>query len=439
MTRTAYILGGGITGLAVANKLKEEFEVVVIEQEEYVGGLCHTRELNGASYEFGPHIVYWKSDAMKEFWKKFAPDWKAIDYIYRLSIDGKLERDSLYDFPISKNNVRRLLEQGYETQYPISTENNFETFMVQQIGADAYEKFIRGYNIKQWGIHPKDMSDEWAAFRPLKLREESPTRMFGDMPAGHPGSFKTTFEMLSDGIEIRKHHKVIGVTTLVNGSIDKILIEAPGLLLKGITRQFIDVDKEDVVVNTLPIDLFVDRKLEWRGVTKIFIPITGASPMPTYITTFPNTYEWTRIVDYNKHNGTEFQQLRLFPFKNVLSFAHPHSDNVFVFSDSMKGNACKFLDDLGVVYNRDNIQVESVFQCYPISHEKNFNTLNKIFKEVSQWNNFYTCGRLGLFAYISMSRAVEMAHEIADKIIEDGNSYPAEKLELYNNLRKELW
>ncbi|PIO05024.1 hypothetical protein COT47_06555, partial [Candidatus Woesearchaeota archaeon CG08_land_8_20_14_0_20_43_7] len=53
------VLGGGITGLATAEKLCEKgFDVTVIEKNDYVGGISTSFKHKGYWLDFGPHKIY---------------------------------------------------------------------------------------------------------------------------------------------------------------------------------------------------------------------------------------------------------------------------------------------------------------------------------------------------------------------------------------------
>lgn len=54
MTRRVVVVGGGITGLAVAHRLKERVEVMVLESAEHPGGKFGTIDLDGIVFESGP-------------------------------------------------------------------------------------------------------------------------------------------------------------------------------------------------------------------------------------------------------------------------------------------------------------------------------------------------------------------------------------------------
>ncbi len=48
------VVGGGITGLAVAQRLKEHADVVVVEAADQVGGKFGTVDIGGVTFESGP-------------------------------------------------------------------------------------------------------------------------------------------------------------------------------------------------------------------------------------------------------------------------------------------------------------------------------------------------------------------------------------------------
>jgi protoporphyrinogen oxidase len=52
------ILGAGLSGLAAAEKLAKDFDVLVIESEKQTGGLAKTIKFNGHLLDFGPHPIY---------------------------------------------------------------------------------------------------------------------------------------------------------------------------------------------------------------------------------------------------------------------------------------------------------------------------------------------------------------------------------------------
>ncbi|HKE00841.1 MAG TPA: FAD-dependent oxidoreductase, partial [Planctomycetota bacterium] len=68
--RTA-ILGGGVSGLTLARRLREAgLDVVVFEAAAKVGGLCGSERFDGYTYDVaGGHILYSKERDVLEWMK----------------------------------------------------------------------------------------------------------------------------------------------------------------------------------------------------------------------------------------------------------------------------------------------------------------------------------------------------------------------------------
>ncbi len=416
-----YILGAGLTGLTAAYKLQDKFsEVKVFEQKNYLGGICQTHKIEGINYEYGPHILYTTTEEQKKFWLSLVAN-NLFDYYVRCSIDGKVGKyEELYDFPISNRNLTRL---GVSCSPQPPDYSNFENYMISQIGLKAYQTFVKNYNIKQWGIPPSQMSAEWAKGRPLSLKEDNP-KMFGNKWAGHPGSYRHFFEKLSHG---SRHYLNLRIT---GAKIEDNLIKT--INCRELTEDkpmVVQVAPDDLVINTLPIDLFFKGELSWRGIRKVFVVLDRESLMPTYSTTFPNNYPWTRIIEYPKHSGQKVKG------KSLISFALPYGVKQPLKPGSME-EIDQFIDN-EIKATELNRRIEQEDNIYPISSHENLINLDNILAEASKINNFITIGRLGLYAYISMSRAVEMVFQLSQSMEDLNNS--AERLDFYQSLRKDLW
>ena len=66
---TLGILGGGLTGLALADLFGDDCEV--LEADAACGGLCRSVVRNGFSYDYGGHIL-------------FSRDREALDYLLEI-------------------------------------------------------------------------------------------------------------------------------------------------------------------------------------------------------------------------------------------------------------------------------------------------------------------------------------------------------------------
>ena len=63
------VIGAGISGLALANKLKKHFEVVVFEKSRGYGGRVATRRAHEFIFDHGAQFFKVKTDEFKEYIK----------------------------------------------------------------------------------------------------------------------------------------------------------------------------------------------------------------------------------------------------------------------------------------------------------------------------------------------------------------------------------
>ena len=446
--RTAFIIGGGITGLSLAEKLKDEFNVIVLEKNNFIGGMCKTHDFKGHKHEFGPHILYAKTDEQKEWWSRYLTN-ILKDYYVRVSIDGNI--DNTYDFPITKSNIDRLIENKPKEELLIHEKKDkeirskyaerkdfesFEDYIIYHIGSLGYTYFVKNYNKKQWGIDPKDMGTEWASSRPLTLKDQSPYKMFGEAWAGHPGDYTPLFDKLEEGIEILYNYDVISLDIINETRIQKLIVKAPSQVNENeITTQSIIIAKDDLIFNTSNLDKYVDGvEMAWRGIAKVYCIIDGESEMPDYSTTFPNNYRWTRIMDYKKQGNIGVDGTAL------ISFAIPYGDKKEINKIDITSEIETFITEK---LNTKIIDIKFDIQdnIYPVSTDENTENLDKCLKHVCKLNNFYTLGRLGISAYISMSRGIQMSWDLYEWLNLNGFKDPGleEKLKMTKGLREDLW
>jgi hypothetical protein len=145
----------------------------------------------------------------------------------------------------------------------------------------------------------------------------------------------------------------------------------------------------------------------------------------TYSTTFPNHYQFTRLVSYDR-------QIDLVDNKELISFDFPLKkdsktsiNNVFEIEKLLKDNNIKFY----------GIFTEYQKYVYPISGQNIDNELDYI----ASLNNVYSIGRQGLFCYVSMANAWEKADLLADKILNNELDTKEKRLQFYKQVRADLW
>ncbi len=70
------IIGAGPAGLTAADKLldyKQDYEVIILEESQEIGGISKTVEHNGNRMDIGGHRFFSKNKEVMEYWKDLMP------------------------------------------------------------------------------------------------------------------------------------------------------------------------------------------------------------------------------------------------------------------------------------------------------------------------------------------------------------------------------
>lgn len=411
----ALILGGGPAGCAAAYFIKKKgISDITIVEEKDIGGCVRTRFYHDIPYEFGPQIMYTDESRLQAVFEEFLTQHEPPSYDKKfhpgLSTDGKINNGSLHDFPITIQNVLRLPEpeKAIFELYNVNLEkpdfSDFESYVISRIGSTLYELYVKNYNIKQWKVHPRDMDAEWAKFRNLTLRPKS-SGMFGDKWQGHPGDFNPMWEKMTEGVNVIK-----GKAT-ISEDFKKIMVN--GEEIGG-----------DVIVSTIPLS----ETLEFINITKVYVGVkSDGFVLPTYIVSYPNNYNFTRIMEYK-------QQFYVDSEYSLLDFAFPWkespNENDYVEEASLytKSVLGKEIADIWVD-TRSNI--------YPVSTKRNLDIVDKKIEMIAH-TNVIPLGRMGAHAYISKDTCIRMGFIMSDNWDILLNGSPDKKKEVLMKMREKL-
>lgn len=201
--KTAVILGAGPAGLTAAYELlaRTSIKPIVIEKENYLGGLSTTMDYKGNKIDLGGHRFFTKSERVMSFWLSFLPLLNSDD-VSQVAYHGKK-----YAIPKTKSTNRnkdevmliqkrlsRIYYQGTFFNYPLSfnlatilqigllesvliflsyisaeirprKEVSLEDFFINRFGKRLYEKFFKTYTEKVWAAKCSEMPALWGAQR----------------------------------------------------------------------------------------------------------------------------------------------------------------------------------------------------------------------------------------------------------------------------------
>ncbi len=198
------IIGAGPAGLTAGYELlkdeNNEYEVVILEADNRIGGISKTVNVDGNRMDLGGHRFFSKDDNVMRFWEELMPiqgeksfDDKKLEREKPLKEGGPnpetenrvmLVRDRVsriyylkkfFDYPISLKletftnmGLVRTIKSGFSYLKSIfvkKPEDSLENFYINRFGKVLYSMFFEKYTEKLWGRHPSQISADWGAQR----------------------------------------------------------------------------------------------------------------------------------------------------------------------------------------------------------------------------------------------------------------------------------
>lgn len=298
------VIGAGPAGLTAANELSklEEYEVIVLEETENIGGIAKTINYKENRMDVGGHRFFSKDETIRKYWTELMPiqgepsyDDKKLEIKKDLEKNGPdPEKDDIvmllrrrvsrilylrkfFDYPISmkyetfKNmGIVRTIKVGMsylKTCIFKRKEKSLEDFYINRFGKVLYEMFFMKYTEKLWGRKPNEISADWGAQRVKgisileilknmllknKKDREVQTSLIEEFwyPKFGPGQLWETLanNIESSGGKILKNHKVEEIN-IENNTIKSVVCK---------TEEGIKKIEGDIFISSMPVkDLVV--------------------------------------------------------------------------------------------------------------------------------------------------------------------------------------
>ena len=201
--KKAIIIGAGPAGVTAAYELlkqSKEYEVLVLEESQEIGGISRTVRYNGNRMDIGGHRFFSKDDRVTRWWdqimplqgkpsyddkvlgrtvplKKGGPDPEKEDQVMltRNRVSRIYYKKKFFDYPI-KLNAKLFLNMGFadtvvagcsylKTAVVKKPVDSLENFYINSFGRKLYSMFFEGYTEKLWGRHPREIAPDWGAQR----------------------------------------------------------------------------------------------------------------------------------------------------------------------------------------------------------------------------------------------------------------------------------
>lgn len=355
------VIGSGLTGATIARILKDSGKnVLVVDRRSHLGGNVHDHfHPSGIRvHTYGPHYFRTSSERIWEFVNRFS-DFYKYEAIIQSIVDGQYE-----NWPISGSYIRREIGENWKPSFR-QVPTNFEEACLAIMPQKIYEKFVKGYTEKQWGILAKNLSADLV--KRFDVHEDDDPRLKSNKYQGIP---------------------VNGYTTFMKNILEDIPLVLNFDYLNN--RDFFQVDK--LTIFTGPIDEFFGfdlGKLAYRGQKRKHI--------------------YKKDLDLEQHVGQvnnpspdNGEHIRTLEWKHMMEKQY---------SQNIKGTVLT----TETSFNPDNPNDYE----YPFPNESNAQLYHSYRQKANKIPGILICGRLGEYKYYDMDQAIARSFILAKHILEN--------------------
>ena len=203
MKKQVIIIGAGPAGITAAFELlkkSDEYQVVILEESQEIGGISRTVRHGGNRMDIGGHRFFSKDAEVNAWWDALMPRQGAPAYDDKVLgrevplVEGGPDPDKSDRVMLTRNRVSRIYYNKKFFDYPVKMnantiknmglgttakagfsyigstvkklpEDSLENFYINRFGRQLYSMFFEGYTEKLWGRHPSEISADWGAQR----------------------------------------------------------------------------------------------------------------------------------------------------------------------------------------------------------------------------------------------------------------------------------
>lgn len=354
------IVGSGLTGAVIARVLHDAGrEVIVLDRRTHVGGNVHDHtHVSGITiHTYGPHYFRTSSERIWDFATRFG----AFDK-YEASLLSLVEGEYA-QWPIAASYINRHVGPGWQPAFT-GTPANFEEAALSLMPSIIYERFVKEYNEKQWGVPAHTLAPSLCTRFDVRADDEprlKPNARYQGIPS--KGYANWTRSIL-EGIPVQ-----LGFDFLPNRSA---------------------VTARRHLVFTGPIDEFYEfeyGKLAYRGQTR------------------QHTY----------HEHADF----LLPCGQVNSPQHKDGPHIrtLEWKHMMPAHAQKVVRGTVLTTETPHTPSDPGEYEYPFPDQANADLYARYRKRASSDDHITICGRLGEYRYFDMDQAIGRAITIAEDLL----------------------
>ena len=406
------VIGAGMSGLAVANLLKDnEQNVTVYEKETRPGGMIKCDRVNGSLFHrTGGHVFNTKrQDVMDWFWQHFDREKEFSKALRNSSV--VMEGMDIVPYPIENHmycfpkEVQQSFIQDMLSINQIGGGNpkNFEEFLKGRFGQTLYDIYFQPYNYKVWRRDLTKVPLSWLAGKlPMPTVEEMiynnmnhvEERAFVHSSFYYPNNGGSQF--LADRLSKDLHIIYNADITTLSKQGDKWTAngeEYDRVIFCGNIKQLPALIGEQVDIKNFVQPI---AELESHGTTAVFCEIDKNEYSWMYMPS--RKHESHRIIctgNFSASNNAEGKMTATIEFTDAIS------------KEEILNNLTR------IPYNPKYITHHYEKYTYPIQKDDTREMISSL-KAVLEQNGLYLLGRFAEWEYYNMDVAIGAAMDLCN-------------------------
>ena len=227
------IVGSGLFGSIFAYEAnKKGKKCLVIDKRPHIGGNIYTENIDGINvHKYGAHIFHTSNKEVWDYIQQFA------EFNRYTNSPVARYKDELYNLPFNLNTFSRMfnlitpqdIEKKLNEERKEGLEklngkepSNLEEQAISLVGTTVYEKLIKGYTEKQWGMPCTELPSFIIKRLPVRMIYDN--NYFNDKYQGIPiGGYTQIIEKMLDGIDVKLNYDFFEHREELENIADKIV------------------------------------------------------------------------------------------------------------------------------------------------------------------------------------------------------------------------
>lgn len=429
------ILGGGLSAVSLAYNIMDRSnidEIIIIEKEDKLGGLCRSYKMDNVVYDVGPHIIFSKDEQVLEHMKTMLKDnihmkrrsnqiihkGTLIQYPFENDLSKLNDKDKFYA-------INAFINNPYENYNP----ENMHQFFLKTFGEGITNLYLRPYNEKIWKFDPSYMNTRMVERIPKPPKEDILASANGKTIDGYLHQLYFYYPN-NGGMEslvkayISKFNKKIKIMT--NSHIESINKENNVFKIKLSDETILT----DTLVSTIPIGEFTElykrtpkrvftssHNLKYNsiiiGIVQVSKDLSGDN-FAFYVADSSIIFHRISKLDFLGDNYHEDGKVTY-----MVEITYRENDIYDKMSDTeILDNIKNGLKKIGFITDDKDIlktnlkRFKYAYVIYDIDYEKNIKIVRRYFEK----EKIYLHGRFGNFEYINMDRVIKDSMDLSNNI-----------------------